>query len=89
LSKPIGAYGILFLHAEYPSVSVSRKLLSKTPPKTSPHDQCELPHVQAANHAEALFTRTLTKFIFSEMANDAVHEFMIFFIFFQILRPVI
>jgi hypothetical protein len=36
-------------HAEYPGVSIHHKLLSRTPPKTSPPNQCKLPHVQAAN----------------------------------------
>jgi hypothetical protein len=35
--------------AEYLAVSVSRKLLSRTPPEISPSNQCELRHVQAAN----------------------------------------
>jgi hypothetical protein len=37
-------------HAEYQVVSVSRKLLSRTPLKTSPQNQC--------NQSEALFIRT-------------------------------
>jgi hypothetical protein len=44
-------------HAEYPPVSVSRKLLSRTPPETPPPNQCELPHVQAANQSHCLPAR--------------------------------
>jgi hypothetical protein len=47
-------WGTVSCHTEYPVISVSRKLLSRTPPKRSIANQCELPHVQAANQRRYL-----------------------------------
>jgi hypothetical protein len=49
------AYGVLTF--TMPN-SVSRKLLTRTPPKTSPPNQCEMPP-RAGSQSEAFFTRTL------------------------------
>jgi hypothetical protein len=45
--------GMLYVYPAV-SVTVSSKLLSRPPPKTSPLSQCELPHVQASNQRRCL-----------------------------------
>jgi hypothetical protein len=46
-----------YKHVEYPAVSVSRKLLSGTPPETSPYINA-ITASREGNLSKALFTRT-------------------------------
>jgi hypothetical protein len=47
----------MFSHAEYPAVSVSLKLLFRTPPKTPPQINA-ITASREGSKSEALFTRT-------------------------------